>query len=178
MGIPDCSLHNLIEKVKSLFFWRLNNPKSASPGLNMAGSGLKFCYECETNLGDSSLKYQCQRCARTLCGDCVQVYGNLDDAVTGVSRKRTEATVGIRSCKFCTDLTTLPIAGKKYSEKIYPVESPRQSPEPPSPSWVGERFHNYFPHAVSKSSMTSFSSHPSPVSFRRSPSRYLCMTKF
>lgn len=171
MGIPDSSLQDFIDKVKSWIFWRTSNPTSISPGLKMAGSGLKFCYECETNFRDSSLKYHCQRCARTWCGNCMQDYGDLDDTATGVSRKRTEATVGIRSCKFCSDLSTLPIAGSKYSEKVYPVESPRQSPEPPSTSCGGERFDNYFPHAVSKSSMTSFSSHPSPVSFRRSPSR-------
>jgi 1-phosphatidylinositol-3-phosphate 5-kinase len=171
MGIPGSSLPDLIDKVKSWIFWRATDPTSLSSGFKMAGSGLKFCYECETNFRDSSLRYHCKKCARMLCGNCVQYYGSLDDAVTGVFKKRTAATVGISSCKFCSDLCTLPKTGRKYSDKIYPAESPRQSPEPPSPS-CGESFDNYSPHAVLKSSMASFSSHLSPVLFHRSPCRY------
>lgn len=176
MGIPDSSLLDLIEKVRSWIFLKASDPTSLSGGLQMASTGCKFCYECEIDFIEFSLLYQCRNCVRLLCGKCVQDYGSLDDVISGDSQSITRSIVYIRSCKFCSNLSTRPKTSRKYSDKIYPAESPRQSPEPPSPSCSGERFDGYSPHAAWKSSAASFSSHPSPVSFRRSFSRYYYCT--
>lgn len=172
MGIPDNSPLDLIEKVRSWIFLRTSDPASLSGGFPMAGNGCKFCYECEVDLTESSLKYQCQTCARLLCGKCVQDYGPLDDVVSGDSQSRIGSIIYIKSCMFCSNLSTQPKAGRKYNDKIYPAESPRQSPETPSPSCTGDRLDGYFPHAASKSSIASFSNHLSPVSAHHSFSRY------
>ncbi|KAF2323995.1 hypothetical protein GH714_005904 [Hevea brasiliensis] len=73
--------------------------------------------------------------------------------------------------------------GGRNSEKVHPSESPRESPETPSPSFGGEsiqsdnlarylesRDSGYSPLPVTSRSMTSFSAHPSLVSDRHSPS--------
>ncbi|KAL0396725.1 UNVERIFIED_CONTAM: putative 1-phosphatidylinositol-3-phosphate 5-kinase FAB1C [Sesamum calycinum] len=55
--------------------------------------------------------------------------------------------------------------------KVYPSDSPRQSREPPAPSFSGERFGGHSPHALTRSSDASSSNYPSPVSLHCSPSR-------
>ncbi|CDP00755.1 unnamed protein product [Coffea canephora] len=171
MGIPDSSLLDLIEKVRSWISLRASDTASLSGRIQMASNGCKFCYECEVDFTESSLKYQCQTCARFLCGRCVQDYGPLDDVLSGHSKSRAGSLVPLKSCKYCSNLSTQPKAGRKYSDKIYPAESPRQSPEPPSPSCDGDRVDGYSLHATSKSSVASFSGHLSPVSVHRSFSR-------
>ncbi|KAA8532580.1 hypothetical protein F0562_032604 [Nyssa sinensis] len=116
------------------------------------------------NFMDTCLRYHCQSCSRVLCGNCVQGHGSLGVVASNGVKSTGEAGLDIKSCKFCS-------LGRKYSDKIYPAESPRQSPEPLSPSFSGERFDGYSPHAVTGSSITSSAGHPSPVSFRFSPSR-------
>ncbi|KAL3510619.1 hypothetical protein ACH5RR_030020 [Cinchona calisaya] len=170
MGIPDSSLLDLTEKVRSWIFLRASNPASLSGGFRMAGNGCNFCYECEVDFTESSLKYQCQTCSRLLCGKCVQDYGPLDDVVSGDSKSRTRSIVYINSCKFCSNLSTQPKTGRKYSDKIYPAESPRQSPEPPSPS-CGERCDGYSPRAAPRNSVASSSTNLSPVSVHLSFTR-------
>lgn len=171
MGIPDSSLLDLIEKVRSWIFLRVSHTASLPGRIQMASNGCKFCYECEVDFTESSRKYQCQTCGRLLCGKCVQDYGLLDDVLSGDSKSRTGSVIPLKSCKFCSNLSTQRKAGRKYSDKIYPAESPRESPEPPSPSCNGDRVDGYSPHATSKSSVGSFSSHLSPVSVHRSFSR-------
>ncbi|CAI9095958.1 OLC1v1032005C1 [Oldenlandia corymbosa var. corymbosa] len=172
MGIPDSSLLDLIEKVRSWIFLRAIDPHPSSlPGeFPMAGDGCKFCYECEIDFTESSPQYHCRNCARWLCEKCVQDYGPSED-VFGDSECMKGSLVNFSSCKFCSNLSTQPKAKRKYSDKIYPAESPRQSPEPPSPSCSSERITGYSPQAVSRSSVTLFSGHLSPVSVRRSFSR-------
>ncbi|KAL3501865.1 hypothetical protein ACH5RR_036314 [Cinchona calisaya] len=171
MGIPDSSLLDLIEKVRSWIFLRASDPASLSGGVQMAGNGFTFCYECEIDFTESTPRYQCRNCARLLCGKCVQDYGPLGDVISSDSQSITGFIVYIKACKFCSSLSTQPKTSRKYSDKIYPAESPRQIPEPPSPSCSGERFDGYSPYAASKSSVASFSSHLSHVSVRRSFSR-------
>ncbi|KAL0408953.1 UNVERIFIED_CONTAM: putative 1-phosphatidylinositol-3-phosphate 5-kinase FAB1C [Sesamum radiatum] len=86
-------------------------------------------------------------------------------------RETMEAVCSIKTCKLCVELGPLSKAAQKCSGKIYPSDSPRQSPEPPSPSFSGERSDGQSPHALTTNSNESFSDHPSPVSDHRSPSR-------
>lgn len=168
MGVPDISLLDLIQKVKSWIFRAAIDP-SLPGGFGMDSN--RTCCECKMNFTGSSLKYQCQSCNRVFCGDCV--HGDLSFGVvaSGVMGSTKEAEIHIKSCKFCTDFRTWHRSDKKYCDKIHPSELPRQSPEPPSPN-SNDRNDIYSFSAATKSSFTSLSSHPSPVSFRRSPSRY------
>ncbi|KAF2316768.1 hypothetical protein GH714_042109 [Hevea brasiliensis] len=90
----------------------------------------------------------------------------------------------IKSCKLCIGFRVKREGGRKNSEKVHPSESPRESPEPPSPSFRGHsvrsdhRAHSFYsrdcgysPLAVTSRSMISFSAHPSLVSDRHSSSR-------
>ncbi|KAA8529067.1 hypothetical protein F0562_033445 [Nyssa sinensis] len=128
----------------------------------MADNICKMCSECEISFTDTCHRYHCRSCGRVLCRNCVWGYGSLGIVASGNMKSTGEAGIDIKACKFCS-------LGR-YSDKIYPSESPRQSPEPASPSFSSERYDGYSPHAVTKSCTTSFTGHPSPVSIRFSPS--------
>uniref|UniRef100_A0A5B6ZR21 1-phosphatidylinositol-3-phosphate 5-kinase n=1 Tax=Davidia involucrata TaxID=16924 RepID=A0A5B6ZR21_DAVIN len=164
MGIPDSSLLDLIEKVRSWISCGTSDLSSLPREFEMPDNSCKMCSECEMKFTDTCLGYHCQSCGRVLCQNCVWGYGSLGIVASGNMKSIAEAGIDIKSCKFC-------FLGRKYSDKIYPSESPRQSPEPESPSSSSERFDGYSPHAVTKSCITSFAGHPSPVSLRFSPSR-------
>lgn len=168
MGVPDSSLLDLIQKVKSWILRATVNP-TFSGRFGMDSN--RPCCECKMNFTGSSLKYQCQSCNRVFCGDCV--HGDLSFGVvaSGVMGSTKEAEIHIKSCKFCTDLSTWRRSNRRYCDKIHPSELPRQCLEPPSPN-SNDRIDIYSFSAATKSSFTSFSSHPSPSSFHRSPSRY------
>nr|GMD13682.1 putative 1-phosphatidylinositol-3-phosphate 5-kinase FAB1C [Ipomoea batatas] len=166
MGIPDSSLPDLIGKVKS---WRgISDPTYLSGGLGMDSN--RTCCECKMKFTESCLKYHCQICNRAFCGDCLQGNKSLDVVASGGMESTKEADIGIISCKFCSDLSTWHRSERKYSDVIHPSDSPRQSPEPPSPNYSSDRFDGYSPNAA-KSSFASFSSNPSSVFVHRSPSR-------
>ncbi|XP_059645884.1 putative 1-phosphatidylinositol-3-phosphate 5-kinase FAB1C [Cornus florida] len=156
MGIPDRSLIDLIERVWSWIYWGASDLSSLSEKLHMDDNICKACCECEMNFTVTCLRYYCQSCGRMLCRNCARGYGSSVIDASGDMGSMTEIGIRIKSCRFCS-------LGKKYSDKIYPSESPRQSPEPPSSSFSGERFDSYSPHAT-RSGITSFAVHPSPVS--------------
>ncbi|KAL2518887.1 putative 1-phosphatidylinositol-3-phosphate 5-kinase FAB1C [Abeliophyllum distichum] len=165
MGIPDNLLLDLIEKVRSWISWGKSGPSSILGGLQMTGKSCKICYQCDSNISESSLKYHCQSCRQVLCENCVHELAS--EHLKGTK----EIVFDIKFCKFCLELGPRSNCVRMYSGKVYPSESPRQSPESPSPSFNGERFDDHSPHTLSKNSDTSFSNHPSPVSDPRSPSR-------
>ncbi|CAN4124939.1 unnamed protein product [Withania somnifera] len=134
----------------------------------------KTCYECKMKFIDSCLKFQCLSCRRVFCRDCVvHIFGSSDVFASGSgesgSMKRT--VVDIKTCKSCSDPSNCHKSTRKFSDKVYPSESPRESPEPASPNFSSDMFDGYSTQVASKSSFTAFSSHPSSVSLRHSPSR-------
>ncbi|KAL0326909.1 UNVERIFIED_CONTAM: putative 1-phosphatidylinositol-3-phosphate 5-kinase FAB1C [Sesamum angustifolium] len=171
MGIPDNSLLDLIEKVKSWISWGNSNSSSMSSGFEMTENNSNMCCLCEVKLLNSCVKYHCQSCGRLLCGKCVQGLASMDVIAPTRLRETMEAVCSIKMCKLCVELGPLSKAAQKCGGKIYPSDSPRQSPEPPSPSFSGERSDNQSPHALTRNSDESFSDHPSPVSDHLSPSR-------
>lgn len=146
MGIPDRSLIDLIDKVKSWLSWGTSDQTCLPCEFTMSYTSSEFCYDCEMDLAESSLSYHCQRCGRVICQKCLQ-------------------GCDMKPCKFCSDLIIAHEGGKKYSDKIHPFESPRQSPEPPSSSSSGAIVDGSSLHDVTRSGG------PTPVSIRRSPSR-------
>lgn len=187
MGIPDRSLLDLIEKVKSWVSRRARESRCLSGEFDMPSNGCKMCCDCNTNTTDIGHRYHCQSCGRWICGKCIQ------GCEWGGIKSNDEVGESItKFCKFCSRVRLRRESGRKYSEKVHPSASPRESPEPPSPCFSGEtvkcsvdnesihsdqfskfleaRDCGYSPHAVR--SMTMFSSHPSSISVRRSFSRY------
>lgn len=167
MGIPYNLILDLIEKAKSWISWGKIGLNSISGELQMTGKSCKICYQCDSNLSEFSLKYQCRSCGRVLCGNCVH------ELASGHLKETKEAVFDIKFCKFCFELGPWSNCASMYSGKVYPSESPRQSPESPSPSFSGERFDDLSACTLAKNMDTSFLNHPSPVSDPRSPSRYV-----
>ncbi|KAK8522611.1 hypothetical protein V6N13_115570 [Hibiscus sabdariffa] len=122
------------------------------------------CSECYVKFDDEfSHRYPCQSCGRLFCSKCVERYeshavdaADQSDDVKGDDFSR---TMSVKSCKLCCDgvNSSLENGGRKFSEKVHPSESPRASPEPLSP--------------CSMNSVTSFSTHPPPVSTQQSAIR-------
>ncbi|PQP96235.1 putative 1-phosphatidylinositol-3-phosphate 5-kinase FAB1C [Prunus yedoensis var. nudiflora] len=186
MGVPDRSLLDLIEKVKSWVSRRARESRCLSGEFDMPSNGCKMCCDCNTNTTDIGHRYHCQSCGRWICGKCIQ------GCEWGGIKSNDEVGESVtKFCKFCSRVRLRRESGRKYSEKVHPSASPRESPEPPSPCFSGETvkcsvdnesIHSdqfskfleaqdcgYSPHAVR--SMTMFSSHPSSISVRRSFSR-------
>ncbi|OMO88078.1 Chaperonin Cpn60/TCP-1 [Corchorus olitorius] len=198
MGIPDNSLLDLIEKVRSWISWGASD-LSCYPGeeeLGMLKTGVckkMCCSECDTKFVDGlSHRYRCQSCGRWLCSKCVESYESpmvvvVDDQSDNVKCNDFSRMMGVKSCKFCCDGVNMrrESGGRKYCEKVHPSESPRESPEPPSPcsvnsdSMKSDRLAHYLEardcgfslQPVTSKSMSSFGAHPPPVSTRRSPCR-------
>lgn len=180
MGIPDSSLLDLIEKVRCWISWGGRDLQCLPGEFDMPDNWSKMCCECNTNFTNTSHRYHCQSCGQWFCGKCalgpgfVALQGNGDG----------EGSI-IKYCKFCSEVRLRRDSGGKYSEKVHPSASPRESPEPPLPCFNGERIKctadnesiqgdhfalyleardcGYSPYAVTSSNMTSFSAHPSPV---------------
>ncbi|XP_015076071.1 putative 1-phosphatidylinositol-3-phosphate 5-kinase FAB1C [Solanum pennellii] len=174
MGVPDSSLLDLIEKVRAWIKWGKSDRTSLVGGRDMDVESCKTCYECKMKFTDSCLKFHCLSCSRVFCRDCVvHIFGSSDvfSSGSGESRNMVRSLVDIKVCKFCSDLSNCHRSTRKFCDKVYPSESPRESPEPPSPNFSSDMFDGYSTHDASKSSFTAFSSHPSPVSLRHSPSR-------
>ncbi|KAD7116625.1 hypothetical protein E3N88_03893 [Mikania micrantha] len=137
MGVPANSLLDLIEKVRSWVYWGESDISSMSGEVKMADAGQTMCCECESRISESCLGYHCQRCSRLFCDSCVRSYASF---VVESSGGGTQAALDIRSCKFCANFEIKQKFGGKFSHKIHPCDSPRQSPEPVSPNYSGERF--------------------------------------
>ncbi|PIN09518.1 Phosphatidylinositol-4-phosphate 5-kinase [Handroanthus impetiginosus] len=142
-----------------------------SRGFEMADNSCNMCCYCEVSMLSSCIKFKCQTCRRLFCRKCVQGLSFLDVAASSPLKETTDAVFNIKTCKLCVDLGPPSKSARKFSGKVYPSESPRQSPEPPSPSFSGERFDGHSPHAVTRNSYESFLDRSSPVSLRHSPTR-------
>lgn len=186
MGIPDSSLLDLIEKFRSWISWGGRDLQCLSGEFEMPDNCSKMCCECNTNFTSTSHRYHCQSCGQWFCGKCIPVSG-----LDGLQSNGDSEGSAIEYCKFCSEVRLRRECGRKYSEKVHPSASPRESPEPPSPCFNGERikctadsesiqsdrFAQYFeardcgysPYA--SGSMTSFSDHPSPVHVHHSSGR-------
>lgn len=197
MGIPDSSLQDLIQKLRSWISWGASERSSLSRYFEMSDKVYNICRECSTSLAGISHRYHCQSCGHWFCGECVRGYEFFKEESDCVKNKSEGCRGTIKSCRSCTNGGVRREAGRKCSEKVYPSaspeESPRESPEPPSPCFSGERIScstfsgsiqsdhlahslesrdcGYSPHAMISRSMTSFSGHPSPASLRHSPGR-------
>nr|XP_016440438.1 PREDICTED: putative 1-phosphatidylinositol-3-phosphate 5-kinase FAB1C [Nicotiana tabacum] len=156
MGVPDNSLLDLIEKIKSWILWRTSHPTSLDSKCNMDFDSGKTCWECKLKFTDSCKKYNCQSCNGLFCGDCIHNFESSDVVVASES----EGTViDIKSCKLCSNLRTWHKGANKFSDKIYPSD------------FGTDKFDDYSSHTAIKNSFTTFSNHSSPVSLRHAPSR-------
>ncbi|KAM1520668.1 hypothetical protein ACFX10_011018 [Malus domestica] len=187
MGIPDRSLLDQIDQVRSWISGGSSYLRVLSGEFDMPCNGCKMCCDCNTNTTGIGPRYHCQSCGRWICGKCIQ--GSEWD---GIEISDEDGESSIKFCKFCSLARLRKEGGRKNSEKVHPSASPRESPEPPSPCCSGETVKcyadndesirgdhfvkileahdcGYSPHA--ERSMTSFSSHPSPISVRQSISR-------
>ncbi|CAK9157553.1 unnamed protein product [Ilex paraguariensis] len=171
MGVSESSKVGLIEKFRSWISWGNGDLTSMSGEFGMADNDCKMCAECEMYYTESCIKYHCQSCGRVLCRNCIPGDASLGVVTSGELKSMTEAGLNIKSCQSCSDVNIRHSGEGKYSDKIYPSESPRQSPEPPSPSFSSDRFDGYSLYALTRSSITSFTSQTSPVSVRPSSSR-------
>lgn len=190
MGIPDSSLLDLIEKVRSWVSWGGSDLPDLSDKIDMLNSSREMCCECNRNFNEMFNKYNCKSCGRWLCGKCMQGCDLIPDL------KSDDPGFGetVSSCKFCSDDNRKYEGQRKYAEKVHPSaspqESPRQSPEPPSPcfSFQSERissslnsdlnqrnhFERYFQdqdYGYHPYSMASSGAHPSSVSSHQSAGR-------
>lgn len=171
MGIPDSSLLDLIGKVRSWISWDTSDSNSISCGFEMTDINGTSCCHCNNSRLDSSIKCKCESCGRLLCDDCVQGLASMNLVSTGGLKETLETAFKINLCQFCSELSPHGQNVRRCSGKVYPSEFPRQSPEPPSPSFSGEEFDGDSPYALTRSSDVSFSNHPSPLSVNCSPSR-------
>ncbi|KAL9148857.1 hypothetical protein ABFS82_12G070800 [Erythranthe guttata] len=125
MGMYDSSLLYFIQKVRSLI--PCGNSDSDSI-LRLFETMENTCCHCKSSMLKSDIKYHCQNCASLLCRNCIQALASFDESI-----------LTVKSCKFCFELSPLSKSGQRYnSGKVHPSESPRQSPEPPSPSFSGD----------------------------------------
>ncbi|XWS69313.1 hypothetical protein CRYUN_Cryun04dG0168500 [Craigia yunnanensis] len=195
MGIPDSSLLDLLEKDRSWISWGASDLSCfTGEEFGMLKNGVckkMWCCECDMKFVDEfSHRYRCQSCGRWLCSKCVERYETpvvVVDQSDNAKGNDFSRMMSVKSCKFCCDGVNArhENGGRKYCEKVHPSESPRESPEPPSPCSVNSgsiksdhlaqyleaRDCGFSLHALTGKSMISFSIHPSPVSTRRSPNR-------
>lgn len=131
MGIPDSSLLDLIEKVRSWVSWGGSDLQVLSVKSDMHNN-TKMCCECNIKVNEMSNKFNCKSCGRWLCGKCMQVSDFPD-----LQSENSEFSETINSCKFCSCDDKKYDGQRKYVEKVHPsgspLDSPRHSPEPPSP---------------------------------------------
>ncbi|XP_073226446.1 putative 1-phosphatidylinositol-3-phosphate 5-kinase FAB1C [Cicer arietinum] len=137
MGIPDSSLLDLIEKVRSWVSW--GGSDLSESFIDMKNSGCKMCCDCSQNFNEMiHCKYNCKSCGRWLCGKCIRGC----DLPNSESDHNSGLRETISSCKFCSVTNRLCEGQRKCILKVHPAvspqESPRQSPDPPSPCFSVE----------------------------------------
>ncbi|CAO2828502.1 unnamed protein product [Amaranthus hypochondriacus] len=120
MGVPDSPLLDLINKVRSWVYLGKTSSSNLSSDLNMAEN---CCFQCKLKFSELCHKYSCLGCRRLLCGSCVQ--GSRSLVIATSNRDQLEKFIKV--CKFCSK------SSKRHIGKVYPSESPRESPEPVSP---------------------------------------------
>ncbi|KAI9084110.1 hypothetical protein K1719_033908 [Acacia pycnantha] len=132
MGIPDSSLLDLIEKLRSWVSWRGSDLQVLSVKSDMLNNSREMCCECNRNLNEMSNKYNCKSCGRWLCWKCMQ-----DSDFPDLQSDNPGFRETVNSCKFCSGDDRKYEGQRKCVEKVHPSaspqDSPRQSPEPPSP---------------------------------------------
>ncbi|XP_023734169.1 putative 1-phosphatidylinositol-3-phosphate 5-kinase FAB1C [Lactuca sativa] len=178
MGVADNTLLDLIGKVRSWIYWGTSDLTSISGEVKMTDGGQTMCCQCEIRVSESCLGYHCQKCSRLFCERCVQGYG-YGSFVVVESKSGTQAGLHLRSCRFCGNLDVKQKIGGKFSHKIHPSDSPRQSPEPPSPNCIrsdedetGDSSKNVFsPYSLDTSDVDSSSVNTSHEFYNFSPSR-------
>ncbi|KAH6771556.1 FORMS APLOID AND BINUCLEATE CELLS 1C [Perilla frutescens var. hirtella] len=152
--------------------WGNGDRNSIYRGFEMMDNDCSICSHCARNILKSPPKHQCRSCGSMMCDDCIKGFASLDGVVSTSHLKDTaEAVFCIMSCKLCSELSPLSGSGRRCSGKVYPSDSPRQSPEPPSPSFSGEGSGGHSPLALITSSDESLSNHPSLVLAHCSTSR-------
>ncbi|CAN0873593.1 Putative 1-phosphatidylinositol-3-phosphate 5-kinase FAB1C [Linum grandiflorum] len=177
MGIPDTSL---LEKVKSWIAWGgsdLSPSSSVSTEFEMHNSRVRMCSECNTSSNELSNGYHCHSCGRWVCLKCIKELVSHLVVESNGAEQNVHSEQPIKLCKFCS----LPI---KINEKVHPADSPRESPEPPSPCFSGESIQDdrlarylesrdcgYSPLSVTCNNMTTFGPLPCLASVRCSRSR-------
>ncbi|KAG6599898.1 putative 1-phosphatidylinositol-3-phosphate 5-kinase FAB1C, partial [Cucurbita argyrosperma subsp. sororia] len=189
MGIPDSSLSDLIEKVRSWISWGPDSSVCLSEEFVAPNKSYKMCCECDTSFSKTSLVYLCQSCSQSSCRKCIRGYESYV-VQSDVMKVGNEAVKTTKSCKFCSDGNLRHEGGGRQSEKVYSSVSPRYSPEAPSPSYHGtykspmktesipdDRLCRYLesqdcgysPYAASNGLLSLFNDHPSPISVHHSP---------
>ncbi|XP_057962496.1 putative 1-phosphatidylinositol-3-phosphate 5-kinase FAB1C isoform X2 [Malania oleifera] len=140
MGIPDSSLLNLINKVRSWISWGRRDLSCLSDKFEMSFNSSIMCCECEKTFSEFYQRYCCQKCGRVLCGKCIGGYPSPVVAASDAMKREAVNGQYIKSCKFCSRVSVRHGGGRRYGDKIYPSASPRGSSEPPSPCFSGEKF--------------------------------------
>ena len=189
MGIPDSSLSDLIEKVRSWISWGPDSSVCLSEEFVAPNKSYKMCCECDMSFSKTSLVYLCQSCSQSSCRNCIRGYESYV-VQSDVMKVGNEAVKTTKSCKFCSDGNLRHEGGGRHSEKVYSSVSPRYSPEAPSPSYRGtykspkktesipdDRLCRYLesqdcgysPYAASNGLLSLFNDHPSPISVHHSP---------
>ncbi|KAL1568558.1 1-phosphatidylinositol-3-phosphate 5-kinase [Salvia divinorum] len=158
------TLVNLIEKIRSWMSWVDSRSKTTENNYN------GFCH-CGASALNYRIKYRCLSCGRWWCGKCVQGITSLDVSAPSRLHENTGAIFDIKTCKLCFELGPVGKNAQRCSGKVYPFESPSQSPEPSSPSFSGEKFDGHFPHDVGGIADELYSNQSSPVSFHHSSRR-------
>lgn len=166
MGMHDSSLLHFIQKFRSWVPWGTSESNRVFE--TMDNKSRRICSLCEKNTLKSDLKYHCQSCGSLMCGNCNKSGGV---GATNRSKESSDSVFYIKSCNLCFELSPLSNSGRRWSGKIYPSESPRESPEPPSPSFSDEGCGGYPPLALARSSDVSLLNQSSPVSVHCSTSR-------
>ncbi|CAA0824501.1 Putative 1-phosphatidylinositol-3-phosphate 5-kinase FAB1C [Striga hermonthica] len=130
--MQDSLLLHLIHKVRSWIFLGNSDIDYILGGFETTmDSNSSICWICKRGVQKFDLKYHCQSCGSMSCENCVG-QEHVNEEFGSVFR--------MKSCKLCRDLSRLSKSDRKCSGKVYPSESPRQSPELPSPTFSGERF--------------------------------------
>ncbi|KAG6399013.1 hypothetical protein SASPL_140486 [Salvia splendens] len=164
MATPGSTLVTLIAKIRSWMSWGDGQSKTTEHNCN------GFCH-CGASALNYCVKYRCLSCGRWWCGKCVQGITSLDVAAPSRSNENTGAIFDIKTCKLCFELGPIGKSTQRCSSKVYPFESPRQSSEPSSPSFSGEKFDGHFPDSVDGITDESYLNQSSPVSLHHSSSR-------
>ncbi|XP_057765894.1 putative 1-phosphatidylinositol-3-phosphate 5-kinase FAB1C [Salvia miltiorrhiza] len=173
MGMHSSSLLQFIQKFQSWMSWGNSDTSSIFRGFERMDNDCSICSKCARNVLNSYPKYQCRVCGNLLCDNCSKGLDSLDGVVpTNHLKDTAEAVIYTMSCKICSELSPPNKSGRRCSGKVYPSESPRQSPEPPSPSFSGEGSGGHSPLALTRSSDVSLSNHPSLVSAHCSSRSY------
>ncbi|KAF9673979.1 hypothetical protein SADUNF_Sadunf10G0080100 [Salix dunnii] len=181
MGIPDTSLFDLLHKVWYWISWGASDFSLSCVSANFEmpnNDTFNTCGECDSNNNQFFNGYHCQSCGKWFCFNCMRGYQS------NVVKSKGDFGEAIKYCKSCNGVTVESDGERKNNEKVHPTDSPRGSPEPPSPSfsaasiqsdhlahYLESRDYGFSPNTIKSRSVTSFSAHPSPVSVRRSPSR-------